>query len=193
MAGCKRAFVSFDGPQYAQWKLQPDQSLIKQQTTEPCSDKSDALLLLNEQGQTSLLCHVRTVSFCLQEILHVLIPSFHLCTTSTSTTPFPPVCIIFCGWSLESSLWPSCPTSKYHSNMVEQHNSVMWDPGTVIFVPLHYTELLIVSGGIFIPCPWFLYTHATSPSTQPKKISAFCSCFLFCPPACCCYHVCPTL
>lgn len=122
---------------------------------------------------------------------------FHhlMCADAASAHPpnqHPPVCFIFCGWSLESSLWPSCTTSKCHSNMGEQHDSVMWHPGPVIFVPLHYTELLIVSGGIFVPCPWFLYTHATSPSTQPKIISAFCSCFLFCPLACRCYHVCPT-
>lgn len=141
---------------------------------------------------------VSIISFCLQDILQVRLSLFNV---------FPPQFVsFFCGWSLESSLWPSCSTSKYHSNTVERRDSVMWDRGPVIFVPLHYTELLIVSGGIFIPCPWFLYTHATSPSTQQQGIqlkqsqlfaavflSSSSSFFFFYPPACFCYHVCPTL
>lgn len=145
-------------------KVRPDQSLIKQQKTRvltrPCVDKSNVLLLWNEQSATSLQCHAGIIFFCPPGILHAVF----LHSLMWQMRRFPPVCSVFPGGSLESSLWPACSTSKYHSNVEEQHDPVMRDPGPVIFVPLHYTELLIVSGGIFIPCPWFLWTHATSPA-----------------------------
>lgn len=55
------------------FKVKPDQSLIRQQKTRvltrPCVDKSNALLLWNEQSPTSLQCHASIIFLCLPGIL----------------------------------------------------------------------------------------------------------------------------